>query len=147
MAVNVTSVFRLIRSMEPLMRASDAGRAILMTATAMMMLVDEGKVNLDDPVEKYLPEFKGQMVIAEKDADHLLLKKADHPFTVREILSHTAGLSFSSALDRSRYCASSPLKGVAISMKDSSYCKGISKILDQDLELVQSGSSSGEIGR
>ncbi len=34
------------------------------TATAFMMLVDEGKVSLDDPVEKYLPEFKGQMVIA-----------------------------------------------------------------------------------
>lgn len=30
-----------------------------MTATALMMLVDEGKVNVDDPVEKYLPEFKG----------------------------------------------------------------------------------------
>ncbi len=33
-----------------------------MTATAVMMLVDEGKVNLDDPVEKYLPEFHGMMV-------------------------------------------------------------------------------------
>ena len=32
-----------------------------MTATAFMMLVDEGKINLNDPVEKYLPEFKGQM--------------------------------------------------------------------------------------
>src|SRR3954466_11446009 len=43
------------------------------TATALMMLVDEGKVNVDDPVEKYLPEFKGQMVISEKDAEHVLL--------------------------------------------------------------------------
>src|ERR1700734_3297343 len=32
--------------------------------TALMMLVDEGKVQVDDPVEKYLPEFKGQMFIA-----------------------------------------------------------------------------------
>jgi CubicO group peptidase (beta-lactamase class C family) len=36
------------------------------TAAALMMLVDEGKVNLDDPVQKYLPEFKGQMLVAEK---------------------------------------------------------------------------------
>ncbi len=36
-----------------------------MTVTAFMMLVDEGKVSLDDPVEKYLPEFHGQMVKAE----------------------------------------------------------------------------------
>src|ERR1700723_1319431 len=33
-----------------------------MTVTAVMMLVDEGKIHLDDPVEKYLPEFKGQLV-------------------------------------------------------------------------------------
>ena len=38
-----------------------------MTATALMMLVDEGKVKLDDPVEKYLPEFQGQMVAAEHE--------------------------------------------------------------------------------
>jgi len=33
-----------------------------LTGTALMMLVDEGKVSLDDPMEKYLPEFKGQQV-------------------------------------------------------------------------------------
>ena len=41
-----------------------------MTAAALMMLVDEGKVKLDDPVEKYLPEFKGQWLIAEQDDSH-----------------------------------------------------------------------------
>lgn len=70
-----------------------------MTATAFMMLVDEGKVSLDDPVEKYLPEFKGQMVIAEKDDDHVLLKKPDHPITIREVLSHVSGLPFKSAME------------------------------------------------
>lgn len=69
------------------------------TATAFMMLVDEGKVKLDDPVEKYLPEFKGQMVIAEKDEEHVLLKKPVHPITVRNILSHVSGLAFSSAIE------------------------------------------------
>jgi CubicO group peptidase (beta-lactamase class C family) len=69
------------------------------TATAFMMLVDEGKVNLDDPVEKYLPEFKGQMVIAEKDETHVVLKKPKHPITVRNILSHTSGLAFKSAVE------------------------------------------------
>ena len=70
-----------------------------MTATALMMLVDEGRLTLDDAVEKFLPEFKGQMVIAEKDDDHVLLKKPQHPITVREILSHTAGLPFKSAIE------------------------------------------------
>jgi CubicO group peptidase (beta-lactamase class C family) len=70
------------------------------TATALMMLVDEGKVNLDDPVEKYLPEFKGQWLTAEQDQDHMLLKRPKHPPTVRNILSHTSGMAFASPMER-----------------------------------------------
>jgi CubicO group peptidase (beta-lactamase class C family) len=80
------------------------------TASAVMMLVDEDKVSLDDPVEKYLPEFKGQQVAvipedgpassqpktSGKESAPIQLEAAAHPITVREILSHTAGLSFSS---------------------------------------------------
>jgi len=71
-----------------------------MTAAALMMLVDEGKVNLDDPVEKYLPELKGQILAVERDADHVLLRKPAHPITVREVLSHTSGLPFSSPMEQ-----------------------------------------------
>ena len=66
-----------------------------MTVTAFMMLVDEGKVNLNDPVEKYLPEFHGQMVKAGKDSPQIV--PASHPILVREILSHTSGLPFKSS--------------------------------------------------
>lgn len=71
-----------------------------MTATALMMLVDQGKIALDEPVEKYLPEFRGQMLVAEKSPDRLVLKKPHHPITVREILSHTSGLVGRSPLER-----------------------------------------------
>ena len=80
-----------------------------MTASAIMMLVDEGKVDIDDPVEKYLPEFKGQNVIASTENAPITpravvqdsaatpfrvakLVPSSHPITIREILSHTAGL-------------------------------------------------------
>lgn len=69
------------------------------TAAALMLLVDEGKVKLDDPVENYLPEFRGLMYVAEKDDNHKLLLKPSHPITVRNILSHTSGMDFSSALE------------------------------------------------
>jgi CubicO group peptidase (beta-lactamase class C family) len=69
------------------------------TATALMMLVDEGKVALDAPVEKYLPEFRGQMLIAEQGRGRLVLKKPAHPITIREILSHTSGLMGRSPLE------------------------------------------------
>jgi CubicO group peptidase (beta-lactamase class C family) len=71
-----------------------------MTVTALMMLVDEGKVSVDDPVEKYLPEFKGQWVKAEQDADHILLKKPARPISVRDVLTHTSGLPFSSPIEQ-----------------------------------------------
>jgi len=65
-----------------------------MTAAALMMLVDEGKVNVDDPVEKYLPEFHEQMVGVPAGGQTLV--PANHPILVREILSHTSGLPFKS---------------------------------------------------
>jgi CubicO group peptidase (beta-lactamase class C family) len=72
-----------------------------MTATGLMMLVDEGKVRLDDPVEKYLPEFHGQKVIApKKEKNREVLKTPAHPITVREILSHTSGLVGRSPMER-----------------------------------------------
>ena len=69
------------------------------TAAGLMMLVDEGLVKLDDPVEHYLPEFKGQMVVVEKDANHVLLRRPKHPITIRNLLSHTSGLSFKSGIE------------------------------------------------
>ena len=70
------------------------------TAAALMILVDEGKVNVDEAVERYLPQFKGQMCVAEKDESHVLLKKPRYPITVKNVLSHTSGLPFSSPIEK-----------------------------------------------
>ena len=67
-------------------------------ATALMMLVDEGKVDVDDPVEAYLPEFHGQKLA---DAEGKLSSRAPaHPIRVREILSHTSGLPFATEIEK-----------------------------------------------
>ena len=60
------------------------------TATALMMLVDEGKVNVHDPLEKYLPEFKGQTI--SEDDGKAPPHPPKHPITIQEILSHTSGV-------------------------------------------------------
>ena len=70
------------------------------TGAALMLLVDEGKVNVDDPVEKYLPEFRGQMVAVKQDDSTRVLKTPKHPITVRNILSHTSGLPFKSTVEQ-----------------------------------------------
>jgi len=67
------------------------------TATAFMMLVDEGKASLDDRVERFLPEFRDQMLATVDENGRASRKKPSHPITVREILSHTSGLPFSAA--------------------------------------------------
>src|SRR5262249_20295547 len=69
------------------------------TATALMILVDEGKVKLDDPVAKYLPECKELWLTAERDGEHVLLKRPARPVTVRDVLTHTSGLPFASAAE------------------------------------------------
>lgn len=86
-----------------------------MTAVAVMMLVDDGKISLDDPIEKYLPEFRGQMVVAEKDNERIVLRKPKHPITVRETLNHTSGLPFKSAIEEPT------LDGLSLSSAVGSY--------------------------
>jgi CubicO group peptidase (beta-lactamase class C family) len=76
-----------------------ASQSKSITAAALMMLMDDGKVKLDDPVEKYLPEFSGQWLAVEQDKEHVLLKKPKRAITVRDILSHTSGMPFRSAME------------------------------------------------
>jgi CubicO group peptidase (beta-lactamase class C family) len=70
------------------------------TATACMMLVDEGLVALEAPVAEYLPEFQDLWLIVEQDAEHQLLRRPARPITVRDLLSHTSGLPFSSPVEQ-----------------------------------------------
>ncbi len=63
------------------------------TGTAVLMLQDEGKLSVDDEVEKFLPEFKGQMLLATKTPDAQVLKKPSRRLTLRDLLTHTAGLN------------------------------------------------------
>ena len=59
------------------------------TTTAAMILYEEGKLRLDDPVEKYLPAFKNQKVLIDG-----ALVDVTHAITIRELMSHTAGLTY-----------------------------------------------------
>jgi len=76
-----------------------ASQSKCITAAALMMLTDEGKLKVDDLVEKHLPEFKGQRVVAEKDTARILLRRPKHPITIHNVLTHTSGLPFASALE------------------------------------------------
>ena len=62
------------------------------TALGIALLVDEGKVSFDDPVQKYLPEFRRQWVIQEGTPERRVLVPAARPILIRDLLTHTSGL-------------------------------------------------------
>ncbi|NBR85998.1 MAG: class A beta-lactamase-related serine hydrolase [Verrucomicrobia bacterium] len=64
-----------------------------LTGTAILMLQDEGKLSVDDEVEKFLPEFKGQLMLVTKNAEATVLKKPGRRITLRDLLTHTSGLN------------------------------------------------------
>ncbi|QQN61342.1 serine hydrolase [Bradyrhizobium diazoefficiens] len=71
------------------------------TSVATMMLVDEGKLDLDAPVAQYLPELKDQQVVktdpATGDAILLELEPAKRAMTIRDLLRNTSGLVYAEA--------------------------------------------------
>ena len=73
------SIFRMASSTKPV------------TGVAILMLIEEGKVGLTDPVSKYLPEFKGIKVAVEKDGE-VQLVAAEREITIRDLMTHTSGL-------------------------------------------------------
>src|SRR5882757_10032302 len=87
----------------------------MFAGASIMMLVDEGKVSLDDPVTKFIPQLNKWMVVAEKDEAHVLLKPLVRPVTIRHILSHTSGLPKMSELQQATGADSTPLKARALS--------------------------------
>jgi len=94
--------FQNLESKTPMMKDSlfwIASMTKPITAVAVMMLQDEGKLNIDDPLMKHLPEFKGQMLLKEKTADETVLVKPSRPITIKDLLTHTSGLVGNSPLD------------------------------------------------
>jgi CubicO group peptidase (beta-lactamase class C family) len=63
------------------------------TGVAIMMLVEEGKIELRRPVEDYLPEFKGQLVEDTLPNGNRATHPPEHPATVWQLMSHTSGLA------------------------------------------------------
>ena len=64
------------------------------TCAGVMVLVDEGRISLLDPVEKYIPEFKGLQVnnCGTRNGFECQLSPAQRPVTVLDLMTHTSGL-------------------------------------------------------
>lgn len=79
------TIFRVVSMTKPL------------TSTAVMLLYEEGKLLLSDPVSKYIPEFKDPKVLElqpKGSASEYKLVPAHREITIRDLLSHTSGLLY-----------------------------------------------------
>jgi len=64
------------------------------TSVAVMMLYEEGKFLLDDPVSKYLPEFKNPKVLVKPASGGTYTIPATKEITIRDLLRHTSGITY-----------------------------------------------------
>jgi len=62
------------------------------TAMGIAILEEEGKLSIDDPVEKHLPEFRGQQIIQKREGSTITLGKPSRPITIKDLLTHTSGM-------------------------------------------------------
>jgi CubicO group peptidase (beta-lactamase class C family) len=76
------SIFRIYSMSKPI------------TGVAMMMLFEEGKWQLNDPVAKYIPEFANLKVYGEDAKGAVALKDPEHAVTMRELMSHSGGFTY-----------------------------------------------------
>jgi CubicO group peptidase (beta-lactamase class C family) len=79
---------------DDIFRIASMSKAI--TSTAVMMLWEEGKFLLDEPISKYIPEFKNPVVIDKffmKDSSYTT-KPATKEITIRHLLTHTSGIGY-----------------------------------------------------
>jgi len=73
-----------------------ASQTKAITSVAVMMLFEEGKFLLDDPISKYIPEFANPVVLDkfnEKDSTYTTVK-ANREITIRDLLTHTSGIDY-----------------------------------------------------
>jgi len=78
----VDSIFRIYSMTKPIV------------SVAVMMLMEQGKLLLSDPVSKYLPEFAAQQVATQDAQGRVELRPPARAATVQDLLRHTAGLTY-----------------------------------------------------
>ena len=63
------------------------------TAAGIMILLEEGRLSLEDPVQKFLPEFREARVVEHRAKTGQSLRRATRAITIRNLLTHTSGMS------------------------------------------------------
>ena len=85
---------KIMHSTDDIFRIASMTKAV--TSLAVLILWEEGKFNLDDPIEKYIPEFKDLTILTDfNETDSTYLSKpAKNKILIRHLLTHTSGIGY-----------------------------------------------------
>jgi CubicO group peptidase (beta-lactamase class C family) len=86
---------------DAIFRIASQTKAIV--SVAVMMLQEEGALLITDPVGKYLPEFRNTTVAVARDGGGYDVVAAKRPITIRDLLTHTAGIGYGGGIARDRW--------------------------------------------
>ena len=103
------------------------------TSIAVLKLWEKGKIYLDDPIEKYIPEFKGVEIFEsfnEKDSSYTS-KQTTKKITVRQLLTHTSGIGYD-FIDGNQ-----SIKAIYHKKKQSFMKNGVMCFCDEDVTIEE----------
>ena len=103
---------KIMYSTDDIFRIASMTKAV--TSLAVLMLWEEGEFNLDDPIEKYIPEFKDLKVLTDfNETDSTYLSKpAENKISIRHLLTHTSGIGYGVIDEDARFKAIYKKQGI-----------------------------------
>ena len=116
-------------AIDDIFRIASMTKAI--TSVAVLKLWEDGKINLDDPIEKYIPEFKDTEILEtfnEKDSSYTS-KPSTKKITIRQLLTHTSGIGYD-------FIDGNPsIKAIFYKKKQSFMKNGVMCFCDEDVTI------------
>ncbi|MFK7895325.1 MAG: serine hydrolase domain-containing protein [Myxococcota bacterium] len=104
------------------------------TSVALMMLHEEGRFSLADPVHRYIPEFAKLRVYEQGVYPHYVTRSCDRPMTIRDLLSHQSGLTYG-FMARTNVDAGYRKAGIAMKTRSSTLEEMIAELAELPLEF------------
>ncbi len=116
-AMQVDAIFRI------------ASQSKALVSVAVMMLQEEGRLLISDPVGRYLPEFQETTVAVRREDGGYDVVPADRPITIRDLLTHTAGIGYGTGVAEDRW-AEAKIQGWYFAHRDEPVRQTVARIAD-----------------
>lgn len=106
-----------------------ASQTKALVSVVVMMLQEEGRLLISDPVGRYLPEFRDTTVAVPRDRGGYDVVAADRSITIRDLLTHTAGIGYGTGVAADRW-AEAEIQGWYFAHRDEPVRQTVARIAE-----------------